>query len=103
MAYKKSYTKTQIEKDRHKNNRNKKNNTCYSPTTIISTNNPATQLTYKKTYKKTQIDTQTQTQTRTQTQTQTQTKPETKREKNTDKDIVDKSDRRINKIVKIYI
>ena len=48
---------------------------------------------------KTQIDTNTDTNTNRDTDTNT----ETKREKNTDKDIVDKSDRRINKIVNIYI
>ena len=67
----------------------------YLPTTIISTKNPATQITYKKPYTKTQIDTNTDTDTDTDTNTD--------RDTDTDKDIVEKSDRRINKIVNIYI
>ena len=47
----------------------------YSPTTIISTKSPATQITYKKPYTKTQIDTNTDTDTNTETKREkTQTK-----------------------------
>ena len=76
MAYKKSYTKTKIETDRHKNKRHKKNNTSYSPTTIVSTKNPATQITYKKNLHKHR---------HTDTDTQTQTQTQTKHRQNTDK------------------
>jgi len=94
MAYKKSYTKTKIKKkietDKHKNKRHKKNNTSYSPITIISTKYPATQMTYKKPYTNTKKDTKTDTDTNTNTDTN---KTQRQREKK----------RRINKIVNIYI
>ena len=59
----------------------KTNNTSYSPTTIISTKIPATQMAYKKTYTKTQIDTKKRHKHRHRHRQNT----ETKKEKNTDK------------------
>ena len=57
----------------------KTNNTSYSPTTIISTKIPATQMAYKKTYTKTQIDTKKDTNTDTDTdKTQRQRKKKTR-------------------------
>ena len=59
----------------------KKNNISYSPTTIISTNNPATQITYKKTLQK---DTDRHTDTNKDTDTDTDTdKTQRQREKKT--------------------
>ena len=79
----------------------KTNNTSYSPTTIINTKIPATttQMAYKKTNTKTQIDTKK----RHKHRHRHRHRHRDKERKNTDKDIVDKSDRRIYKIVNIYI
>ena len=63
-----------------------------------------TQMACKKTYTKIQIDTKKDTNTDTDTDTNTDkdTNTEIKREKHTDKDIVEKSERRIYKIIFIY-
>ena len=75
---------------------NKNNNTCYSPTTIISTKIPANGLPknlHKDTdrHRQTQID-KDRHKNKSHINRHRQN-TETKREKNTDKDIVDKSDR----------
>jgi hypothetical protein len=103
MAYKKIYTKTKIETDRNKNKRHKKKehklltHNDYKNWRSYNPNN------LQKNLHRHKKDTNTDTYTDTNTNRDTDTNTETKREKNTDKDIVDKSDRRINKIVNIYI